>query len=139
MDNTVIERALVAHGGSESQMLRTTVTSNVQCSSATCCFETLGLETNTSRQHSHCEIQFPERGSRLASLREECLEPARLRIQELDREMRIGGAYRFSKSTIYKIVGSLAHFDAEAVSICKVSHGVFFLTSSPAELAADLR
>ena len=112
VEDMTIERALVAHGGTRSQILRSTVSFDLETSVATCNFATFDPKTQKPRQHSHCKLQFRERAAALASLQAQ-VEPANMRIEALRKEVDTGNAYRFSKSMIYKIVGSLAQFDPD--------------------------
>lgn len=112
-DDMTIERALVAHGGPEPQILRSTVKFNAKDNCTTCHFETLDPKTKNPRRHSHCRIEFREPSTTRMALRNAYTESAKQRIEALSKAVATGGAYRFSKNMVYKIVGSLAQFESD--------------------------
>lgn len=113
VDDMTIERALVAYDGPEPQLLRSTINFDTREYFATCSFETLDPRTQSLRQHSHCKIHFRDRSSALAALLDTCAQPSKDRVEALGKAVGTGLAYRFSKSMIYKVVGSLAQFSPD--------------------------
>lgn len=113
VDDMTIEHALVAHGGPKSQILTSTVKFDAENRIATCRFETMHSKTQSPRRHSHCKIQFLDRSEALKAVRGTLREAPHGLIASLRKAVITGGAYRFSKNMIYKMVSSLAQFKQE--------------------------
>ncbi|RYO94433.1 hypothetical protein DL766_002781 [Monosporascus sp. MC13-8B] len=112
VEEMTIERALVVHDGPQPQVLRSTVSYDMGTSTATCHFETFDPKAQKPRQHSQCKLRFRNRATALSTVQAH-IKLSQVRIGELDKEVGHSSAYRFSKSMIYKIVGSLAQFDPD--------------------------
>ncbi|KAF7517128.1 hypothetical protein G7054_g13908 [Neopestalotiopsis clavispora] len=117
IENMVVERALVAHGGPGPQILRSTAMIDIASGLATCCFETIGDGTRAPRQHATCRLVRISRQAALADLEASILPSAVQRIKILSQEARqatqSSSVFRFSKSMTYRMVGSLATFDED--------------------------
>ncbi|USW46734.1 Putative thioesterase, Acyl transferase domain superfamily, phosphopantetheine binding ACP [Septoria linicola] len=117
-----IQSALVVISGGQSQTLRTSMRLDRTNNEATCSFSSLTDSKDKLEQHAHCTVRFLASGAACESDTQSSAEIlARIAALYEQAQQLSSESYLFSRSMIYKMVGSVAEFDNDYRGLAKVA------------------